>query len=445
MRYFAQLILRACIALVKFPNKLLKQIMKRFPTEFFISRRISSRKGSGSGGVMNRIASLTVGIGLAVMIISLAVIAGFRTSITDSLTGFGSHIQIVRGDNYNALETLPVMADSAFVENVSQLAGCRTIYPFAVKGGMIRGENTMQGVVLKGVGTEYDWSFFRSSLIEGELPDVRDTVRNKDILISRLLADIMEIGVGDKAEMIFVREGDTPRRDRFRVCGIYGTGFEEMDRVGVITDIRNVQRLNGWSSSEVTGYEVMARSMNDMEGLDEGINSIIARQGPQGDDEYTLASITIKARFPGLFDWLQAHNVNAAVIITIMLLVAFLNMVSALLIIILERTQMVGTLKAMGMRNSAVQRIFVIRSSYIVLKGMLWGNAAGLAICLVQWMWHPVKLDRAGYFLTYVPVEFGWGWWAALNAGSFLVIVVLMTLPTMIISMMKPDTTLRFR
>ncbi len=417
----------------------------RFRAEWFISRRIASRASSERVGVMTRIAAITVGIGMAVMIVSMAVITGFREEISANLAGFGGHVQVISTQNSNALETTPIERDDALAARIAALPPCRGVYPFAVKGGIIRTDQAMQGVMLKGVDGGYDWSFFKHNLVEGALPRVADSVRNKDILISASLADMMLLAVDDRVEMIFIREGQAPRRDRFKVSGIYSTGFEELDKTVVMTDLRSVQRLNGWDSLQVTGYEAMAADMEHMEALDDGVYTLLLERMRAGHSDQMLMTIDIARRFPGLFDWLKAHNVNAAVIITIMLTVALLNMISALLIIILERTRMIGTLKALGMNNRALQRIFIVRSAWIVLRGMFWGNVVGLGACAMQLIWHPFKLDRVGYFLSEVPISLHWGWWTALNVGSFLLIVLLMALPVMIISFMKPDTTLRFR
>lgn len=408
--------------------------MNRLTLPLFFARRMRS----GRRGVMTLVATLTVAVGMAVMVVALAVITGFRREITGNLRGLAADIQLVSLDNANALETTPVVRDAALERQIGQLA---TIGPFAVKGGIVRTDAAMQGVVLKGVGAGYDWEFFERHLVEGVVPRTAGSVRSKDILISTALADLLELQTDDRVEMLFVREGQAPRRDRFRISGLYSTGFEELDRMIVPTDLRNVQRLNHWDEDQVSGYEVMAAGMEQVAPLREDIQAILdaSPEGPR------LAVADLQSRYPGLMDWLRAHNVNAAVIITIMLLVALLNMVSALLIILLECTRTIGTLKALGMRNGAVQRIFLARSAGIVLRGMLWGNLVGLAVCAVQGLWHPLKLDRAGYFLTEVPVALGWEWWLTLNAGSFAVLLLLMVLPTMIVSLMKPDTTLRFK
>ncbi len=397
----------------------------------------------GQGEVMTRVAVAAVAISVAVMVVSLAVIGGFRKQITASLTGFAAHVQIVNPLNANALETTPIERDPQLEAQIASLPQCSRIYPFAVKGGIMKTADAIQGIMLKGLDADYDWSFFQKNLTEGRLPVVSDTASAREILISRSLADAMGLAVDDRVEMLFIRDGDAPRRDRFKITGIYSTGFEELDRTVVPTSLRNVQRLGNWNRAQVSGYEAVADDMDHIADLQRGIADAI-REGERRGGQM-MVCFDLRSRFPGLFDWLQAHNVNAAVIITIMLLVALLNMISALLIILLSRTQMIGVLKSLGMRNAPLQRIFMLRSARIVLKGMAWGNAAGLALCAVQAIWHPVKLDRTGYFLSEVPIALGWQWWTVLNVGAFGVILAAMALPTMIISYMRPDTTLRFR
>ncbi len=394
-------------------------------------------------GIMTRIATATVATGTAVMIVSVAVIAGFREQITDNLTGFGAHVQIIDRYNANMLETRPVERNAVVEAGLSALPECRLLYPFAVRGGILKTGDAIEGVMLKGVDGTFDWSFFNRHMIRGQAPHTGGPERTKDILISATVADALALDVDDRVEMLFVRENLPPRRDRFRICGVYGTGFDELDRAVVMTDMRNVQRLNGWDSLQVTGYEAMATADGKMAELRDRARRVISENEEAGGQP--LTAVDIRGRFPGLFDWLEAHNINAAVIITIMLLVSLLNMISALLIILLERTRMIGVLKALGMDNLAVQRIFIYRSAFIVLRGMLWGNLVGLSLCVVQLAWHPFKLDRAGYFLTEVPVALHWGWWTALNAGSFAVVVALLAVPVMIVSRFKPDITLRFR
>lgn len=409
-------------------------------TEYFIARRIATSAGPDSKNVMVRIASLTVAVGVAVMIMSLAVIFGFRNEITGKLIGFGGHVKIVNLDSNNSLETAPIAVNQQLAESVRRLPDTKNIAPYAVKGGIFKTEQAMQGIMLKGVDRSYDWSFYQKLLKEGDLPSVGDTVRTKDILISASLARLMQIGVDNRVEMLFIGEGHAPRRDRFKVSGIYDSQFEELDKLVILTDLRNVQRLNNWTEDQITGYEATTTDFSQLARF----NTMIYQQILDNSED-ALMTIDIKESFPSLFDWLHAHDVNALVIICIMLLVALFNMISALLIILLERTSMIGTLKALGMNNKSLQKIFLIRSSFIVAKGMLWGNIVGISLALIQQHTQLLKLDPTGYFLSAVPIDLSIGWILTLNICSFIVILALLTIPTLIISYIKPDTTLRYQ
>lgn len=314
--------------------------------------------------------------------------------------------------------------------------------PYAVKGGIVRTADAVGEVMLKGVDTAYDWSAFRGWLVDGDLPRVGDSIRTKDILLSRSLADRLMLGVGDRVEMLFVEAGDTPRRDRFKVAGIYSSGMDEMDNTVILTDLRNVQRLSDWAPDEISGYEVFT---DDLAGADD----FARRLGhtllyDEDDATANLAVTSVTELYASIFDWLKAHDVNAAVIIVIMLVVAFFNMTSALLILVLERTRMIGLLKAFGMSDGQLRRIFLWRAAFITLRGLAWGNAAGVGLCLLQRATHLVKLDAEGYLLSEVPVALGWGWWLLLNAGFVAAIVALLVVPACVVSTVKPEETIRY-
>ena len=412
--------------------------MGRLNLEYFLARRIATQTGGRKNNVMVRIATLSVAIGIAVMIISLSVIFGFKREIAAKLSGFGSHVQIVNLDGNVSYETVPISKNQPFLSQIRSVRNFSGIHPYAVTIGIPRGERAMQGVVLKGVDSTYDWSFFRQNLVEGELPDVQSGVRTKDIAVSRSLADLLEVSVGDPLEMLFIQD-----RDLFRVAGIYDTQFSEIDHMMVLTDLRNVQRLNGWDSTQITGFEIATSDFGRLEPFTDDVYQVVF-DNLTGDEHDSLRVINIRERFPMIFDWLDAHNVNAGVIITVMLLVALFNMIAALLIILLERTSMIGTLKALGMGNRALQKMFVIRSSFVIIKGMFWGNVVGIGLCLLQHCTGWISLSQEGYFLTTVPIFIDWGWLALLNAATFLFIVALLALPTMIISLILPEKTIRF-
>ncbi|MCD8072329.1 MAG: ABC transporter permease [Alistipes sp.] len=414
--------------------------MAKLDTGFFIARRISGRSGRSRGNIMVGVATATVAIGIAVMIVALAVISGFKRELTSRIKGFGAQVQIVNLDGNTSFETTPIHVDPQLEERLWAIPGVSSVQRYAIKGGIVRSDEAMQGVVLKGAGPDYDWTFFENSLVEGELPDVEGENRTRQVIISRALASAIGAKVDDHLDMLFLRADRPPGRNRYKISGIYDTGFEELDMVTVVGDIRDVQRLGRWEPGQITGYEVNSSGVNHEKFYDHVYRAILETEAREGE---ILMALDITERYPNLFDWLKAHNVNAAVIIIIMLLVSLLNMVAAMLIILLERTGMIGALKALGMDNRGLQRIFLIRSGYILGKGLLWGNIFGVGICLLQKYTGFMKLDKAGYFLSEVPVGLGAGWWLALNAGTFLLLAALMTIPTRMISRLSPEATLK--
>lgn len=409
---------------------------------FFIARRIARPASGARNGVMERIAVVSVALGVAVMILALAVIMGFKREVARKMEGFAAHVAVTDVRGVDALDAAPVRR-SAHVEALIRSAdGFLAMAPYAVKGGIVRTADAVGEVVLKGVGRDYDWRFFREWLVEGALPRVGDSVRTKDILLSRTLADRMLLGVGDKVEMLFVEPGERPRRDRFKVAGIYASGMEEMDAAVVVTDLRNVQRLSDWGPDQISGYEIRVQSLDRAEEFARDLDRRLLYD--EHDDTLNLTATSVTERYANIFDWLRAHDVNAAVIIVIMLVVAFFNMTSALLILVLERTRMIGLLKALGMPSGQLRRIFLWRAAFVALRGLAWGNGFGLALCLLQRWTHLVKLSSEGYLLSEVPVSLGWGWWLALNAGFLAAIVALLVIPASVVSRIRPEETIRY-
>lgn len=410
--------------------------------ELLIARRTAHTSPEDKPGVMERIAVVSVALSVAVMILALAVMMGFKREVTRKMTGFAAHVTLTDVRGVNTLDSEPIRRSAHTEELVRSTEGFVSLAPYAVKGGIVRTSDAVGEVLLKGVDKTYDWSFFDEWLVEGELPRVGDSLRTKDILLSRNLAQRMQLKVGDPAEMLFVEAGDMPRRDRFKVVGIYSSGMDEMDNAVVVTDLRNVQRLSDWTPDEISGYEIFISDLAVADDFSRTLGRTLLYDDSEGMENLAVSSI--RERYPNIFDWLRAHDVNAAVVIVIMLIVAFFNMTSALLILVLERTRMIGLLKALGMRNGALRRIFLYRAAFIALRGLAWGNAVGVTLCLGQHWFHVVKLSSEGYLLSEVPVALGWGWWLALNAGFVVAIVALLIVPTYIISSIKPDEAIRY-
>ncbi|WP_288289819.1 ABC transporter permease [uncultured Alistipes sp.] len=409
---------------------------------FFIARRMARPSPENRPGVMERIAVVSVALGVAVMVLALAVILGFKREVAAKMTGFAGHVAVTDVRGVGTLDAEPVVRSAHVEELIRTTEGFRAMAPYALRGGIVRTADAVEGIVLKGVDGSFDWRFFREWLTEGELPRVGDSVRTKDALLSRTLADRLRLGVGDRVEMLFVEPGELPRRDRFKVSGIYASGLEDMDGAVVLTDLRNVQRLAEWTPEKVSGYEIL---LDDLAGAD----AFAARLSDallydESDDTRNLVATSVMERYPNIFDWLRAHDVNGAVIVVIMLVVAFFNMASALMILVLERTRMIGLLKAFGMPDGQLRRIFLWRAAFITLRGLAWGNAAGVGLCLLQRATHLVKLDAEGYLLSEVPVALGWGWWLLLNAGFVAAIVALLVVPACVVSTVKPEETIRY-
>lgn len=413
--------------------------MKKFRTEYFIAKGLSN--AGASRAVMQKVATVSVAVSVCVMIIAMAVIYGFKSEILSKLEILGSDVKIVAIDSRGQIETIPIIREQKLEQSLSEIEEVSFFAPYAQKGGIFKKNSTLEGVILKGVDSLYDFSTLATMLVEGDLPRVGGDSRYKDLLISRSMAQKMQANVGDRVELVFIDENNQPRKDKYAVKGIYSSDLQQVDQVLCVTDIRNVQKLNSWADDEISGYEIKSDGRLGMdEFADKVFFALLEARSAQG-----LVCYDLRDSFPMIFDWLAAHDVNGAVIIGIMLIVAIFNMISALLIILLERTSMIGVLKALGMRSDALQRIFLLKSAKIVLRGMLWGNVIGLAMCLIQKYFGVVTLDADGYFLSVVPIAISFWWVVLLNVCAFVVISLVMMLPTRIILNIKPDITLRYK
>ena len=409
---------------------------------FFIARRTARPAPGEKPGVMERVAVVSVALGIVVMILALAVMMGFKREVSRKMTGFAAHVVLTDIRGVRTLDAQPLRRSERLEELIRTTPGFVSMSPYALRGGIIRTDGAVEGIALKGVDAGYDLRFFAEWLVEGALPRVGDSLRTKDVLISRNVARRLSLGVGDRIEMLFVENGESPRRDRFKVSGIYSSGMDEMDDAVMLTDMRNVQRIAGWEPDEISGFEIFTDGLPFSEQFAGRLERALwLDESGAGDN---LAVSTVQELYPNVFDWLRAHDVNAAVVLIVMLAVAFFNMASALLVLVLERTRTIGLLKALGMRDGMLRRIFLYRAAFVALRGLAWGNAAGLALCLVQRWTHVVKLSSEGYLLSEVPVALEWGWWLPLNAGFLAAIVALLVIPASIVSTVKPDEIIRY-
>lgn len=414
--------------------------------EFFISRRILANNKGFSKPIVN-IAILGITLGLAIMILTVAIVTGFQKEIREKVIGFGSHIQITNYDNNESFEATPIDRKQTFLAELDNNPSIRHIQCFGTKAGIIKtkdrstlvsGEKTggeLQGVVVKGIGSDFDWDFFRKNIIEGVPFNVQDSVKSDKILISKFHSEKLKLTLNDTITIYFI-QNQQQRARRFTVCGIYSTGLGDIfDQVYVIADIAHIQKLNGWDNGSVGGFEVL---LNDYKKLDETTDAVNLSIG------YQFLAESIKDLNRQVFSWLDAQDINAVVVLALMALVAAINMISALLILILERTNMIGTLKSLGMSNGGVRRIFLFNASYLIGRGLLWGNIAGISICLIQKYFKFITLDETTYYLSSIPINFNLAHILLLNAGTFVLCLLMLVLPSYIITYITPVKAMRF-
>ena len=402
---------------------------------------IGSRKGKRNfSRSILAIAIFGIALGLTVMIVAVAIVTGFKKEISNKVTGFGAHIQILNLDSNLSYETKPVPAGLESVEKIRELDGVKNVQSFSIKAGIIKTADEIHGAVLKGVDGQYDWNFIITHLTGGEIFKVNDSVRTNSVVLSENTANLLKLGVGDRFTMYFIQ--DPPRARTFTIQGIYNTSLEEFDRLYIYADIKQVQRLNNWHEGEVSGYEVL---LEEMEDLPEITNEVISRVSFDFlDDGSRLKVETIQQKYTQIFDWLNLQDMNVVILILLMLIVAGFNMISGLLILILERTNMIGILKALGTTTASVRKIFLYQSAYLTLVGLLWGNLIGLVICLAQKYLNLVPLDPSSYYLDTVPINLNILHIVLLNLGTMAITFLFLLLPSMIIARISPDKSIRF-
>jgi lipoprotein-releasing system permease protein len=405
-------------------------------TELFIARKILFEK-NGEGSSQSRpivnIAVWAIALGVAVMIISIAVLTGFQKQITEKVIGFGGSIQITDFNNNNSLEPNPIDISKVKLTEIKRLPGVAHVQVFATKAGIIKTDEAIEGVVLKGITKEYDLSFFKRNLNSGNVLAFPDSGKSNDLVISQKIADKLKFKVGDKLLMYFIQQ--PPRMRKFNVSGIYETGLEDFDDKYVLCDLQQIQKLNDWAPTQIGGAEVSVTHFNDLAKVGEAVYSEIG---------YDLNSKTIREIYPQLFDWLDLQNINVIVILIMMIAVGAINMVTALLILILERTRMIGMLKALGSSNGSLRKIFLYQAVFLIGKGLLWGNLIGISLCVLQLKFGFVHLDQASYYVSRVPIHLDWTYLVVLNAGTLLVCTLILLLPSYLVTRISPVKAIRF-
>jgi lipoprotein-releasing system permease protein len=409
---------------------------------FFIANRLikGRREGTSFSRPINVIAVIGIAMGLAVMILAVAILTGFKQQIREKVVGFGSHIQIMNFDSNISFETTPISDTQTFIPKIKQLPGVQHVEVFATKAGIIRTEDEIQGVVLKGIGSDFDWSYFRSNMVAGSVFTVSDTGRTDKVIISKKIADMLRLKTGDSFAMLFIQ--DPPRMRKFTISGIYETSLEEFDKMYVFCDIGHIKRLNGWREDQVSGFEIY---INDFDKLDEMTSAVRDAIGYKIAEEDTKFKVTnIRIRFPQIFDWLNFQDVNVIIIILLMLIVAGFNMISGLLILILEKTNMIGVLKSLGSEDRTIRKVFLYQAAYLIGKGLFWGNLIGIGLAFLQLKTGVITLDPSSYYIKTVPVNLELYHILLLNAGTMAAIILMLLVPSQLISRITPVKAIKY-
>jgi len=409
---------------------------------YFIAQRLikGRTKGTSFSKPINVIAVIGISLGLVVMILAMAILTGFKEQIREKVIGFGSHIQIVNYDSNYSLETVPISEGQDFLPKIKNIPGIKHIQVFATKAGIIKTDEEIQGVILKGVGSDFDWNYFNSCMVDGEVFNVADTVRTDRVIISKKISDMLRLKTGDSFAMYFIQE--PPRQRKFTVSGIYETSLEEFDKVYVFCDIGHIKRLNSWKDDQVSGFEVFIDDFDRLDQMTAAVKDAVGYRVVEDEEKFKVVSV--RQKYPQIFDWLNFQDVNVIIIILLMLVVAGFNMISGLLILILEKTNMIGVMKALGSDDITIRRIFMYQAAWLIGKGLFWGNVIGIGLALLQLKTGLITLDPSSYYIKTVPVNFSILHIILLNAGTMAVILIMLLVPSKLISRITPVKAIRF-
>ncbi len=437
--------------------------------EYFIAKRVARGGQSSFSGKIIIIAIIAIMLSMAVMISATSLISGFKKEISEKIFGFWGHIHITDYNTENSVESIPIStkqdfyngkngalllsdigrinhiaraSDTGFPINllgdreVKSSGGVKHVQVYANKAGIIKAKDQLEGIVLKGIGKDFDWSFLEKYIIEGQKLNLQDSVETNGILISESTAKRLRLEVGNKFTVHFVESGTRIQR-LFKISGIYKTGLEEYDKKFALIDIRRIQQLNGWSENEVSGFEVFIEDIDDLDAFDEYIYYQVL--GPK------LMSKSIKDVYPGIFNWLNLQDVNERLILALMIIVSIVNMMTALMILILERTNMVGIMKALGSTNFSVRKVFLYHAAYIIVIGLFLGNLLGIGFCLLQKYFGFIRLPEESYYVSIAPVDIQPFTILLINLGTFIIILLVLLIPSMLVSRIDPVKAIRFK
>lgn len=407
----------------------------------FIAKKIR-KKGDRSGGLSglgSAIATASVAVSVAVMLVSLAVASGFKYEIRGKITGTVGDVMLAAPGQQLLGASFPVDRNPSYLEAVRALSDVAQVEAVAYLPGILRRDGEVEGIVLKGVDSTYSLSFFARFLVAGRLPDFGGEKPSDELLLSEATAARLQVGPGDRLEAYCIE--DRVRVRRFTVTGLYRMGLEELEKTFAVADLRQVQRLCGWTPERVTGLEVRSREGADPDAVFRAVEQTVLER--ETDDDPPLVTQDVRKQYAAIFDWLELLDLNVIIILSLMVAVAGFNMISGLLILIFEKIRMIGLLKALGMRGGPLRRIFVYRGMDLVLRGMLWGNLAALVCCLMQAEFRIIGLDASNYFVDHVPVRLTWWGWAGVDLIALVCIYWLLWLPVTFIGRVSPARTLQ--
>lgn len=409
--------------------------------ELFIAKRLvkgKQHKISISAPII-KIAIVAIALGILMMLIAMATGVGLKYKIREKIAAFNGHIQIYNYDNNNSeVSVVPVSVQQEFYPDFNLVEGVRHVQAVATKAGIIRTEDTFEGIIAKGVGKDYDWTVIEDFLLEGSLPAYTSEL-NTEVLMSKVMASRLQMEVGDEFFTLFLKQEDpskVPNQRKFKISGIYDSGFEEFDGTYIFVDIRHIQRMNQWSEDEVGNFEIF---LEDFDAIDEKSKEIY------GKTLSTLDTQTIENKYYKIFEWIGLFDFNIAIIIGIMIIVGGINMITALLVLILERTPMIGVLKALGADNWSIRKVFLYNAAYLILIGLFWGNLLGLGLIWLQDRFRYFKFPNPQeYYIDYIPVYIDLPTIVLLNLGVLFLCMSMLLIPSYIITRISPVKAIRF-
>lgn len=401
--------------------------------EFYIAKRLTFQSKRTFSKTVVTLAISAIALSIAVMLISIAIAKGFQAEIKKKLTGFSTHIQITQTSINYTFENEPINFDTFIYKKIKKIADVKNIEVFATKPGIIRTDKAIEGIVLKGVSTDFDWNYIKNSLSEGNILNLSKPEPADEIIISKTIAKKLGLRLNDHVIVYFIQQPSRVRK--FKVCGIYETGLEDIDNIFTVCDIRHIVKLNNWSSNQIGGYEIILKNLKNLERANELIRVML---------DIHQDTKTIKDIYPQIFDWLGLLDMNVRIIIILMIIIATVNMMTALLIIILEKSHLIALFKSFGSKNSVISRIFLFNSILLIICGLVIGDVLGLGLLFIQYHFRVFTLPVESYYVSFIPVLFTWKYFIIINIGTFIICSMIMYIPALFISKIDPVRVLRF-